>query len=209
MYDPLFEALIRRMNVEQKAEQVKVRGAKDPMVTGIDLNDDATRVRHDIRGIAYAGRGWLGSLGGDTARGPGRKGIAYELRYLARNVNTLDSDSGGADKMRHWGQRVVAARIAAENLLTPDPLRSAYFFRIEDLGCEWNAGEEENPAPCGGRLGVWMVEGQMVDRDFTCANNPGHVTKRETAIRNAQRRKSETAAAAKLIQAILGKGAVK
>ncbi|ALY10014.1 hypothetical protein FDH62_gp56 [Arthrobacter phage Pumancara] len=207
VYDPLFEALTRRLNVEQKAEQVKVRGSKDPMVTGLDLNDDAAKVRHDIRGIAYAGRGWLGGLGGDTARGPGRKGVAYELRYLARNLDTLDRDSGGGDKMKHWGSRVVAARLAAEKLLTPDPLRSAYFFHIEGLSCEVNVGEDEQVTRCGGHLGVWMVEGQMVERDFSCAINPGHIVKRETAIRNAQRRAIQAKAGIRLIQEILGKGA--
>ncbi|QDH48245.1 hypothetical protein SEA_MAMAPEARL_57 [Arthrobacter phage MamaPearl] len=210
VYDTLFEALTRRLNVEEKAEQVKVQGAKDPMVTGLDLNDDAARVRHDIRGIAYAGRGWIGLLNGGTHRGPGRKDVPYELRYLARNLDALDRDSSGTDKMRHWGARVVAARQAAEKLVTPDPLVSAYFYRIENLSCSIKSGEEgDSSVECGGALGVWMVQGKMVERDFSCAVNPGHTTTRDKAILDAHKRATQAKAAMGLIQAILGKGATK
>ncbi|AZS07040.1 hypothetical protein SEA_CHEWCHEW_57 [Arthrobacter phage ChewChew] len=208
VYDPLFQALTRRMNVEEKAEQVKVQGAKDPMVTGLDLNDEAARVRHDIRGIAYAGRGWINLLFAGTSRGPGRKDVPYELRYLARNLDTLDGDPAGADKMRHWGARVVAARQAAEKLVTPDPLMSAYFYRIENLACSIRSGEEgDSTVECGGALGVWMVQGKMVEKDFTCAVNPGHTVTRDKAILDAHKRKTQALAGMKLIQAILGKGA--
>ncbi|UYL86786.1 hypothetical protein SEA_ALBANESE_59 [Arthrobacter phage Albanese] len=207
VYEPLFEALTRRMNIEEKAEQVKVQGAKDPMVTGIALNDDAAKVRHDIRGIAYAGRGWIGLLNGGTARGPGRKTVPYELRYLARNFDQLDRDPTGEEKMRHWGARIIAARQAAEKLITPDPLNSAYFYRVENLSCSVQIGDEGQAMECGGSLGVWMVSGRMLDRDFSCNLNPTHITTREKAILDAHKRATQVKAATNLIRAILGKGA--
>ncbi|AZF97695.1 hypothetical protein SEA_CALLIEOMALLEY_59 [Arthrobacter phage CallieOMalley] len=207
IYDPLFQALTRRLNVEEKAEQVKVKGAKDPMVTGLDLNDEAAKVRHDIRGIAYAGRGWINLLGVGTSRGPGRKTVPYELRYLARNFDQLDRDSSGSAKMQHWGNRVIAARQAAEKLLTPDPLNSAYFYRIETLACSVECGDEGQKIECGGALGVWIVSGKMLERDFTCAINPAHIATRERAILDAHKRKTQYQAAKGLVEAILGKGA--
>lgn len=208
IYDPLFPALTTRLNVEERIEQVKVSGAKDPMVQGMDLNDQAAGVRHEIRGIAYAGLGWiLGRTAIGSQPGYLPQTIPSSLRWIALHLDQITGDGAGVDKIRHWGSRVVAARQKAEELITPQPLMREYWYSIDGMACSAEVGDEgKAEQECGGALGLWVVQGKAVTKDFTCNLNPGHVTTRDRAIKDMYTRRMRAKQGAALLRAILRKG---
>lgn len=191
MYDHLFKALTHRLNVE-KAEQVKVQGGKDPMVRGLDMNDDAATLRHDIRGIAYAGLGWL------YQRNPDFRGqvdpemdVPRVLRFLARHLHWITSDLDPV-RIGHWGSRVVAARQWAELLVTP---ATGHRVDLQGVSCQ----HQHEDTLCGGGLYTYTEDTSVV----LCGENPAHTVSRETAIRAAIRGRIKHAPARRLAGAIL------
>ena len=181
VYNPLFEALTRRLNVE-KVEQAVVAGARDPLATGIDLNDDAVAVRGTIRGLSLSGLSWAASRivvipeqWDDSIALPDTADTPGVLRWLARNLVLITSDREQPYQVRHWASEVVRARVAAERLLTPRRLKKEYYYAVETVRCWADVGDQDQPQLCTGQLGVWMVDGRMQGREMVCTMNPGHV----------------------------------
>lgn len=194
MYESLFKALTHRLNVE-KAEQVKVKGAKDPMVQGLALNDDAVELRHRIRNISVAGIQWL------RQRNPGFPTMTFEvkprLQFTARNLHWIlsDWDPGRID---HWAAQVVEARLAAEALVTP---QTELGQRIKVKGRLCSEKQEKldgSIVVCGGELYIWSTDASVGE----CSNNPAHLVSRETLLREQSKLASEDRVRA-LVQAIL------
>lgn len=194
MYGPLLQALTHRLNVE-KAEQVKVSGGKDPMVRGMDLNDDAMDLRHAMRGIAYAGIGWLVQRNPDFhGRADAEPGGA--LRFIARHLHWLLSDPG--PEIGKWGARVIATRIAAEDLVTP-AIPKARIIQVPNLRCQHlAAGIDGKIGACGSAMHTYNADSNLL----VCDTNPAHTVSRETAIRK-RLAKSNKAGANRLLAAIL------
>jgi hypothetical protein len=194
VYDCLFAALTHRLNVE-KAEQVKVHGGKDPMVRGMDLNDEAANLRHRIRGISYAGLAWLyernPALGGVVPSGE----TAQVLRYIARHLHWVASDQDW-DRMGNWGSRVVAARQDAEVLVTP---ASGHPIRIHGHTCQKEIQAEDGVYQiCGSGLHTYREDTTLM----WCDQNPAHTVSRETAIKQAVMARSQAGPARALLEAI-------
>lgn len=195
MYDHLFQALTHRLNVE-KAEQVKVHGGKDPMVRGMDLNDDAANLRHTIRGVAYAGLGWLYQRNPDFRGAVEAMDIPITLRFLARHLHWITSDQDPG-RIKGWGSRVVEARTNAEILVTP---ASAHPIRIHGYTCQhWAVGMDGETVACGSAVHTYREDTSVV----LCDLNPSHTVPRETAIRQAVAHRAKAAPTRRLIQAIL------
>jgi len=194
VYDCLFAALTHRLNVE-KAEQVKVSGGKDPMVRGMDLNDEAANLRHRIRGIAYAGLAWL------YERNPALGGVvpseetARTLRYTARHLHWITSDRD-AGRMANWGGRVVDARQDAEVLVTP---ASGHPIRIHGHTCQKEIQAEDGVYQiCGSGMHTYREDTTLM----WCDQNPAHTVSRETAIKQAVMARSQAGPTRALLEAI-------
>lgn len=179
MYDHLFEALTHRLNVE-KAEQVKVQGGKDPMVRGLDMNDDAAELRHEIRGVAYSGLAWLYQRNPEFAgdlKDP-EQGIPPVLRFLARHLHWITSDLDPV-RMGGWGSRVVEARQKAEALVTPE---KAHRIEVHGQLCQYPVQHDDgHDRPCHARTHTYREDTTLI----ICDKNPAHTVSRETAIRQA------------------------
>jgi hypothetical protein len=196
MYDPLFAALTHRLNIEH-AEKVKVSGGKDPMVRGMDLNDDAMELRHQIRQLGYAGLAWLYSRNGDLSGEVDLRDVPRSLQFLARHLHWLLSDAE-TGKMQHWGTRVVAARVAAEKLVTPQVPRS-HVIRVPNVQCaHLAAGQDGRVRECGAGLHTYSADSTVL----VCDNNPAHTVSRETAVRKAVTRRAKAGPTRLLFEAV-------
>jgi hypothetical protein len=194
LYDHLEEALTHRINVE-RAEQVKVRGAKDPLVQGISLNDDAAGLRHEIRRVATYGTVWIGQRG---LRRTGLNEAGQDLRWVARNLHWILSDVGVADPAL-WPHWVVEVRLKAEELVTPAVERAA----VVGTGQACKSVEERldgSLVPCGGEILIWTSDIAV----GVCSVNPGHLVSRETILREKSRQAQADRVKA-LLSAILAK----
>lgn len=196
-YEHLFPALTHRLNVE-RAEQVKVAGGKDPMVRGLDLQEEAVVLRAGIRavtrwGTAWASRRGLNWGGQDTA-------IAAQLHWLARNLHWVLTDPD-PEQTSYWAARVVWSRQQAEVLLTPQAAEARKFAvpgRLCAVAVERLDGSKTE---CGGGVHVWASDpGQGV-----CDLNPAHLVPRETLLRERVRVVDKQGTKA-LLEALLRKG---
>lgn len=197
VYDHLFEALTHRLNVE-RTEQVPVSGGKDPLVRGLDLQEEAVVLRAAIRattrwGTAWASRRGLHWDGQDTA-------ISRQLRWLARNLHWLLTDPD-PEETSYWAARVVWARQSSEHLLTPQA-ESARKFGVPGRTCMVKVERLDGTQQwCGGAVHVWSSDpGQGV-----CDQNPAHLVSRETLLRERVRVVDKTGTKT-LLEAILRTG---
>jgi hypothetical protein len=196
VYDHLFEALTHRLNVE-RAEQVSVSGGKDPMVRGLDLQEEAVVLRAGIRAVCRWGVGWA-QRRGLSCRLPDTE-ISRALRWLARNLHWVLSDPD-PEETSYWAARVVWSRQQAEHLLTPQAHEARKFGvpgRVCGVAVERLDG---TTASCGGGVHVWASDpGQGV-----CDQNPAHLVPRETLLKERVRVVNKQGTKA-LLEAILQK----
>lgn len=171
IYPQLLPALTQRVNVEGRVDRDKVvivSGGGDPLKSGIDLHEDALALRTEIRRINVQGVAWMMERGHDRAK---LQSPEIGLQVLARDLHWILSDDDG-ERMVEWAGRAIAARLSAENLITPNvPTRKIW---TNQRCC---APEPYLEGGCPGDLVIWGTE--PVAR---CQINPAHTVSRETLI---------------------------
>lgn len=192
MHGYLVQALTRRLNVE-KAEQVKVHGGKDPMVRGLELQEEAVAIRHTIRTIDRIGTGWIAQRG---LRNPvDQTDTANRIRWIARNLHWLLSDTGNAEPFARWAGLVISTRLQAEILVTPqaDPVHRV---TVQGRTCQTAVERiDRTQEVCGGEIHIWAND----PAQGVCDKNPAHIIPRETLIRERQTRAALDPTAVKIL----------
>lgn len=170
-YPQLLDALTHRVHVEHvdRDKVVIVQGGGDPLKSGLDLHEDALQLRARIRRLTYQGLGWLLERGYTRTSGASQE-VAAVLAETARNLHWILSDDD-PDRVTQWAGMLIAARLEAEDLITPNvPVRKVW----TNQECQHTEGGGDL---CPGQLVIWGSSPVA-----TCQLNPKHVVSRETLV---------------------------